>query len=89
MHFRVKGKGDKTRFVPVHPMAQRLIEEYLALGKHGRGAGWRGAGQFGLRRSPLPSREKQPHRDAGQASGTGFHLPQHRPEIRARDRNQL
>ena len=54
MHFRVKGKGDKTRFVPVHPMAQRLIEEYLALGKHGRGAGWRGAGQFGLRRSPLP-----------------------------------
>src|SRR5271165_1672663 len=37
MHFRIKGKGDKTRFVPVHPMAQRLIEEYLALGKHGGG----------------------------------------------------
>jgi integrase/recombinase XerD len=36
MHFRIKGKGDKIRFVPVHPMAQRLIEEYLAvLAKHG------------------------------------------------------
>ena len=30
MHFRIKGKRDKIRFVPVHPMAQRLIEEYLA-----------------------------------------------------------
>jgi len=37
MHFRVKGKGDKIRFVPVHPMAQRLIEEYLAAGRHGGG----------------------------------------------------
>ena len=31
LHFRVKGKRDKVRFVPVHVMAQRLIEEYLAL----------------------------------------------------------
>jgi integrase/recombinase XerD len=30
MHFRVRGKRGKTRFVPVHAMAQRLIEEYLA-----------------------------------------------------------
>ena len=38
MHFRIKGKRDKIRFVPVHPMAQRLIEEYLAvLAKHGGG----------------------------------------------------
>lgn len=37
MHFRIKGKGDKTRFVPVHPMVQRLIEEYLAIAKHGGG----------------------------------------------------
>jgi len=37
MHFRIKGKREKTRFVPVHPMVQRLIEEYLALGKHGGG----------------------------------------------------
>lgn len=37
MHFRIKGKRDKIRFVPVHVLAQRLIEEYLALGKHGGG----------------------------------------------------
>jgi site-specific recombinase XerD len=34
MHFRIKGKRDKIRFVPVHVLAQRLIEEYLALAKH-------------------------------------------------------
>jgi integrase/recombinase XerD len=32
MHFRIKGKRDKIRFVPVHPMVQRLIEEYLEIG---------------------------------------------------------
>jgi integrase/recombinase XerD len=38
MHFRIKGKGDKIRFVPVHAMALRLIGEYLeALAKHGGG----------------------------------------------------
>jgi integrase/recombinase XerD len=37
VHFRIKGKREKIRFVPVHPMAQRLIEEYLALAKHGGG----------------------------------------------------
>jgi integrase/recombinase XerD len=35
MHFRVKGKRGKIRFVPVHAMAQRLIEEYLAVAGHG------------------------------------------------------
>jgi len=35
MHFRIKGKRDKIRFVPVHAAAQRLVEEYLALAKHG------------------------------------------------------
>jgi integrase/recombinase XerD len=35
MHFRVRGKRGKIRFVPVHAMAQRLIEEYLALVGHG------------------------------------------------------
>ena len=35
MHFRVKGKRGKIRFVPVHAMAQRLIEEYVALAGHG------------------------------------------------------
>ena len=34
VHFRIKGKREKIRFVPVHPAAQRLIEEYLALAKH-------------------------------------------------------
>ena len=34
MHFRIKGKRDKIRFVPVHALAQRLIEEYLALAGH-------------------------------------------------------
>jgi site-specific recombinase XerD len=37
MHFRIKGKRDKIRFVPVHPMVQRLIGEYLEIGKHGGG----------------------------------------------------
>jgi integrase/recombinase XerD len=35
MHFRVHGKRDKIRFVPVHVLAQRLIEEYLAVARHG------------------------------------------------------
>ncbi len=34
LHFRVKGKRGKVRFVPVHAMAQRLIEEYLVLAGH-------------------------------------------------------
>jgi len=37
LHFRIKGKGDKVRYVPVHPMVQRLIGEYLELAKHGGG----------------------------------------------------
>ncbi len=34
LHFRVKGKRGKVRFVPVQVLAQRLIEEYLALAGH-------------------------------------------------------
>jgi site-specific recombinase XerD len=37
VHFRINGKRDKVRYVPVHPMAQRLIGEYLAMAKHGAG----------------------------------------------------
>lgn len=33
-HFKVKGKGDKIRYVPLHPLAQRLIEHYLSLAGH-------------------------------------------------------
>jgi integrase/recombinase XerD len=38
MHFRIKGKRDKIRFVPVHVTAQQLIQEYLALARHGEDA---------------------------------------------------
>ncbi|HEY3165831.1 MAG TPA: tyrosine-type recombinase/integrase, partial [Candidatus Binatia bacterium] len=34
-HFRIKGKRDKIQFMPVHAMAQRLIEEYLQRAGHG------------------------------------------------------
>jgi integrase/recombinase XerD len=38
MHLRVTGKRSKIRYVPMHPLAQRLIEEYLMeLAKHGGG----------------------------------------------------
>lgn len=38
MHFRVHGKRGKTRYVPVHPKAQRLIHEYLEDAGHGEEA---------------------------------------------------
>ena len=38
MHFRVRGKRGKVRFVPVYAIAQRLIEEYLAVAGHGADA---------------------------------------------------
>jgi site-specific recombinase XerD len=34
MHFRVKGKRAKIRFVPVNAAAQRTIEDYLARAGH-------------------------------------------------------
>jgi integrase/recombinase XerD len=34
MHFRVRGKRAKIRFVPVNAAAQRMIEEYLMLAGH-------------------------------------------------------
>jgi integrase len=33
-HIRIHGKRDKIRFVPVHPAALRLIEQYLDLAGH-------------------------------------------------------
>ena len=33
--FKVHGKGDKTRFLPVHPQAAELIDIYLAWAGHG------------------------------------------------------
>jgi integrase/recombinase XerD len=38
MHFRVRGKRGKVRFVPVYAIAQRLIEEYLGVAGHGADA---------------------------------------------------
>src|SRR5438552_12336094 len=35
MHFRIEGKGDKVRFIPVGTLAQRLIHAYLKAAKHG------------------------------------------------------
>jgi site-specific recombinase XerD len=37
MHFRIKGKRDKIRFVPIHPLVSRLIAEYMEMGKLGGG----------------------------------------------------
>ena len=34
MHFRIRGKRDKVRFIPVNPAAQRTIEEYLTWAGH-------------------------------------------------------
>jgi integrase/recombinase XerD len=37
MHFQIRGKGDKIRYVPIHPMVLRLIDEYMQAAKHGGG----------------------------------------------------
>ena len=34
-HLKVSGKGGKTRYVPLHPAASRLIHEYLEAAGHG------------------------------------------------------
>jgi integrase len=34
LHFRIKGKRGKIRFIPVNPAAQRTIEDYLARAGH-------------------------------------------------------
>jgi len=36
LHFRIRGKREKIRFIPVHPSAQRLVGDYLALAGHSR-----------------------------------------------------
>lgn len=37
-HFKVKCKEEKIQYVPLHPLAQRLIENYLVLAGHGNDA---------------------------------------------------
>jgi site-specific recombinase XerD len=34
LHFRIRGKRDKIRFIPLNPAAQRLIQDYLAAAGH-------------------------------------------------------
>ena len=34
-HLRVSGKGEKTRYVPLHPAASGLFPEYLDAAGHG------------------------------------------------------
>lgn len=34
-HLRVSGKGGKTRYVPLHPAASRLVYEYIEMAGHG------------------------------------------------------
>jgi integrase/recombinase XerD len=38
-HLRVSGKGEKTRYVPLHGVAKDLIEDYLKEAGHGTDAG--------------------------------------------------
>jgi site-specific recombinase XerD len=33
-HFRIRGKGDKDRYIPMHPASIRLIQEYLEVSGH-------------------------------------------------------
>jgi integrase/recombinase XerD len=35
MHLKIIGKRSKIRYIPMHPLAQRLIQEYLTALKHG------------------------------------------------------
>jgi integrase/recombinase XerD len=78
MHFRVKGKRDKIRFVPMHPMAQRLIEEVSGDGRS-RGR---------CRRPCVPSRVQQSHGRARQAARWAFGLRQRRAELCEGNRRQ-
>lgn len=34
LHIRIKGKRSKIRYVPVHPAAQRLVQDYLLVAGH-------------------------------------------------------
>jgi integrase len=55
-HLRISGKGEKTRYVPLHGIARDLIEEYLT--KAGHGGNERGALFRPLRNSQGGGREK-------------------------------
>jgi integrase/recombinase XerD len=75
MHFRVTGKRDKIRFVPIHPMVLRLIGEYLETGKHG------GVMSHESLDSPLFRPVGTIARGRSKASRSWVHLSQHRYEM--------
>jgi integrase/recombinase XerD len=78
MHLRVHGKRGKVRFVPLHVLAQRLIEEYLALAGHA-------ADTLGPVFRPVTNKRTG---ELDRPLDPGLGLPQHRPEIRIGDRHQ-
>lgn len=75
IHFKVKGKRGKIRFVPAHPQAQRLIENYLLMAGHGDDKAGRCSAQYA-----------QPHGRAGAASQYEFTLSKYCQEIWASHR---
>lgn len=74
MQFRIKGKCDKIRFVPIHPLVSRLIEEHLEMGKLGGGIAFELEG-------PSSAPWLTPYRDPRKAPGPLLDLSQHRYEI--------
>ncbi len=64
MHFRVHGKGSKTRYVPVHPAALAAIDDYLEE-----------AGHADQRRKPLfrPLRNNRSGKLDGALTGDGIY----------------
>jgi hypothetical protein len=60
----------------VAPIAQRLIEEYLAVAKHGGDLAEVG---------PFPASEEQPGQHTEEELGARLGLSQHRAEVLSRD----
>ena len=65
LHFRVHGKGDKVRYIPVGLKAQRLITEYLEEAKAQRGSG----------RRTVSASEEQYHQDARKTPASRVGVP--------------
>ena len=53
-HLKVSGKGEKTRYLPLHPGTNALIHDYLEAAGHGDGR----------KRRAVPADPQQPHRRA-------------------------
>lgn len=77
-HFRIKGKRNKIRFVPIHAIAAAPGRGIFA---ESRPRQWQ-------RRSPLPAREEQPHARAAPGAGSEFGLQEHSAQIWPGDGHQ-